>query len=67
MKVATNERNIYGKTLFLEKQWRKMGYEPKKGEKPERMWANANVNPKQISEYYYDYQVQKINKEEGTT
>ena len=31
MKVATNERNIYGKTLFLEKQWRKMGYEPKKG------------------------------------
>lgn len=39
----------------------------KKGEKPERMWANANVNPKQISEYYYDYQVQKINKEEETT
>lgn len=62
MKVATNERNIHGKVLFTEKQWRKMGYEPKENEKPERMWANQNVNPKQISEYYYDYQVQPVKK-----
>jgi hypothetical protein len=40
----------------------KMGYEPKENEKPEIMYANQFVNPKQIFEYYYDYQVQLINK-----
>lgn len=61
MKVATNERQ-HGKVLFLEKQWKKMGYEPKENEKPEIMCANQFVNPKQIFEYYYDFQVQLINK-----
>lgn len=59
MKVASNERNK-GHVLFLQRQWKDKGFEPKEGEQPYTMWANQFCNPRRISDYFYDWQVQLI-------
>lgn len=66
MRVANLVKSRYKGELLTVNQWLKKGFKPKEGELPERMWANQNCcgsgNPKKYSyDYYYDYQVEKIN------
>lgn len=66
MRVATNVKRDYKGEVLTIKQCEKRGYKPKENEKPERMWSNqtscGSGNSKKFSyEYYYDYQVEKIN------
>lgn len=66
MRVATNVKRDYKGEVLTIKQWEKKGYKPKENEKPERMWSNqascGSGNPKKFSfEYYFDYQVEKVN------
>ena len=64
MRVANLVKQRYKGELLTVNQWKKKGFVPKKGEVPERMWANqqscGSGNPKKFSyDYYYDYQVEK--------
>ena len=69
MRVATYAKNEYKGELLTVNQWKKKGYKPKAGEKPERMWGNqqscGSGNSKKYSyDYYYDYQVEPITESE---
>lgn len=66
MRVATYVKRDYEGEVLTIKQWEKKGYKPKEGEQPERMWSNhascGSGKPKKFSfDYYFDYQVEKVN------
>lgn len=67
MRVANLVKIRYKGEILTVNQWLKRGYKPKDGEIPERMWSNqmcccSGNSRKYTYDYYYDYQVEKINE-----
>lgn len=67
MRVAKKVKENYSGELLTDKQWKKRGYQPKKGELPEQMWANQECcgsgKPEKFSyPYFFDYQMEKEKK-----